>query len=222
MVLEQMTLSMRISSKSSQNLVHHFSGLITMPLLRISFNSAEELSEEDLDILCSFSLKIEESLSEETWAKIMYTYHRHNIPLLKVTKAHVEFLAAYHLVAYDCCVNSCICYIGPHKVKTHCPYCQEAHKDGHGHPRKTFTYSPIIPHLKAFFKNLDMIKLMQYHGEFMSDGAVIKDLFDSENYQRLKKEHVTIGGIPQPHKFFSDQWDITLGLSLDGFYPFEQ
>ena len=62
---------------------------------------------------------------------------------------------------------------------------------------------------------------MRYHGKFISDGVVIKDLFDSENYQRLKKEHVTIGGIPQPHKFFSDQWDIALGLSLNGFCPFK-
>ena len=66
-----------------------------------------------------------------------------------------------------------------------------------------------------------MIKWMQYHGEFISDANIIKDLFDSKNYQCLKEEHVTIGGVPQPHKFFSDPWDITLGLLLDSFCPFK-
>ena len=170
----------------------------------------------------TFSLKIEEGLSEETWEKIMFTYHCHKIPSLKFMKAHVEFLTAYHPVAYNCCINSCICYVGPHKVKTHCLYCQEACKNSHGCPQKTFTYSPIIPHLKAFFKNLGMIEQMQYHGKFISDADIIKDLFDSENYQCLKEEYVTIGGVPQPHKFFSDPQDIALGLLLDSFYPFKQ
>lgn len=152
----------------------------------------------------------------------MFTYHRHNIPSLKITKAWVEFLAAYHPVAYDCCINSCICYVGPHEAKTHCLYCKEACKNSHGHPWKKFTYSLLIPCLAAFFKNLDMIKRMQYRGEFISDPDIIKDLFDSENYQCLKEEYVTIGGVPQAHKFFSDGWDIVLGLSLDGFCPFKQ
>jgi len=67
-----------------------------------------------------------------------------------------------------------------------------------------------------------MIKRMQYRGKFISDADIIKDLFDGENYQRLKEEYVTIGGVPQPHKFFSDPRDIALGLSLDGFCPFKR
>ena len=67
-----------------------------------------------------------------------------------------------------------------------------------------------------------MIKWMQYRGEFISDPNIIKDLFDSENYQCLKEEYVMIGGVPQAHKFFSDGWDIVLGLSLDGFCPFKR
>lgn len=83
-------------------------------------------------MLRTFSLKIDECLSDETWAKIMHTYHRHDIPSLKVTKAHVEFLAGYRPISYDCCINSCICYIGPHETKTMCPYCKEARKTGCG------------------------------------------------------------------------------------------
>ena len=31
-----------------------------------------------------------------------------------------------------------------------------------------------------------------------------------------------IGGVCQAHKFFSDECDIALGLSLNGFCPFKQ
>ena len=153
---------------------------------------------------------------------MIHTFHRHHIPSLKITKARIEFLAAYRPIAYDCCVNSCICFVGPHEMKTHCPYCKEARKNSSGRPRKTFTYSPIIPRLKAFFKNREKIKLMKYRGDYISEKDIIKDIFDSENYTSLKKEFVTIGGVKQRHKFFSDKNDIALGLSLDGFSPFKR
>jgi hypothetical protein len=173
-------------------------------------------------MLRTFSLKVEDGLSEKTWAKIMHTFNRHNIPSLKITKARVEFLAAYRPVAYDCCINSCICYVGPHKTKTHCQYCKEPRKNSNGRARKTFMYSPIIPRLKAYFKNLAMIKKLKYRSEFISDPNIVKDVFDGKNYRQLKKEYVTIGGVRQSHKFFSDDRDIALGLSLDGFCPFKR
>ena len=152
----------------------------------------------------------------------MHTFHLHNIPSLKVTKARIEFLAAYRPVAYDCCVNSCICFVGPHEMKTHCPYCKQPRKNSNGRPRKTFTYSPIIPCLKAFFKNPEMIELMKYRSNYIHDEDSIKDIFDGKNYTRLKEDYVTIGGIQQGHKFFSEENDIALGLSLDGFCPFKR
>ena len=67
-----------------------------------------------------------------------------------------------------------------------------------------------------------MIKQMGYRGEFVSEEHIVKDIFDGENYKRLKQENVTIGGVRQTHKFFSDKRDIALGLSLDGFCPFKR
>lgn len=183
---------------------------------------AEELSEEDMDMLRSFTLKVEERLSEETWSKMMHTFHHHKIPSLKITKARVEFLAAYRPVSYDCCVNSCICYVGPHEMETHCPYCQSPRKNNEGHSRKTFTYSPIIPRLKGFFKNPELVKLMHYRSTYTSQPDTIQDIFDGENYKRLKEEFVMVGGVRQGHKYFSNENDIALGLSLDGFCPFKR
>jgi hypothetical protein len=108
-------------------------------------------------------------------------------------------------------------------MKTHCPYCKEARKNNNGRSRKTFTYSPIIPRLKAFFKNREMIKLMGYRANsIISEDSTIKDIFDGGNYVHLKEKYVTIRGVSQGHKFFSDDRDVALGLSLDGFCPFKR
>ena len=50
-------------------------------------------------MLRTFLLK-KERLSEETWTKVMYTYHLHNISLPKFTKARIEFPAAYRTAVF--------------------------------------------------------------------------------------------------------------------------
>ena len=60
-----------------------------------------------------------------------------------------------------------------------------------------------------------------YQSDFISDENTIKDVFDGKNYKQLKEEYITIGGVHQAHKFFSDNCDIALGLSLNGFCPFK-
>jgi hypothetical protein len=67
-----------------------------------------------------------------------------------------------------------------------------------------------------------MVKLMRYRSTYKSEEDTYQDIFDSGNYTRLKEEYVTIGGIRQGHKFFSNEHDIALGLSLDGFCPFKR
>jgi Transposase family tnp2 len=63
---------------------------------------------------------------------------------------------------------------------------------------------------------------MRYRGDFVSEENIVKDIFDGENYKHLREDYVTIGEVPQTHKFFSDNRDIALGLSLDGFCPFKR
>ena len=63
-----MTLLKKIYRGLLQNLVHIFS-LLDLILIYNLYFSAEELTEEDLQVLHTFSLKVGEGLSEETWAK---------------------------------------------------------------------------------------------------------------------------------------------------------
>jgi hypothetical protein len=90
---------------------------------------AKELSEDDLAILRAFAFKTEEHLTNTAFAKLPYTFPDANIHTLKVTKARIQFLSEFKPVAYDCCPNSCCCYVGQHAAEKQCPYCKEPRFD---------------------------------------------------------------------------------------------
>lgn len=48
------------------------------------------------------------------------------------------------------------------------------------------------------------------------------DIFDGSHYQGLKRKDVILDGVNQGHRYFSDDRDIALGLSTDGFAPFKR
>lgn len=184
---------------------------------------AEELTDPELAYLRHFALKIEAHMTDDTFAKLPFAFPEANIATFKITKARAEFLSAFKPVAYDCCIASCCCYVGPHANLQACPYCKEPRFNARGHPRKRFTYVPIIPRLKAFYESQKSAQSMQYRGKFQRDSAgTIKDIFDSKNYIRLCQTFVTIDGRACSHKFFADLRDIALGLSTDGFCPFRK
>ncbi|KAJ6462062.1 hypothetical protein DFH09DRAFT_879428, partial [Mycena vulgaris] len=183
--------------------------------------TAEELSEDDMAILRAFALKTEDHLTNTTYDKLAYAFPDAYIPTLKITKARVEFLAAFKPVPYDCCPKSCCCYVGPHADETKCPYCDEPRFKSNGKPRKTFTYVPLIPRLVSYFKNAKVVEQMSYRGKYKPDG-IMKDVFDSTNHRILQDRFVTVNGAKMPYKFFCDLRDIALGLSTDGFAPFKR
>ncbi|KAJ2921605.1 hypothetical protein H1R20_g15489, partial [Candolleomyces eurysporus] len=185
---------------------------------------AEELTDEEISYLRHFALKIETHMSDETYAKLEFAFPESPFQSYKLTKARAEFLAQFRPVAYDCCIASCCCFIGPHAELDACPYCKEPRLDRKGRPRKRFTYVPLIPRLKAFYESpsADVAKNMHYRAEFKSEDGVIQDYLDGSNYQQLRQQHVTINDHRFPHKFFDDPRDIALGFSTDGFCPFKR
>ena len=62
---------------------------------------------------------------------------------------------------------------------------------------------------------------MQYRARNVHSDK-ITDVFDGSHYRSLRRQHVQLGGKELPHKFFEDRRDIALGLSADGFSPFEK
>jgi hypothetical protein len=183
---------------------------------------AEELTSEDLDMLRAFALKTDEHLTEKAFSKMRFAFPSANLDSWKTIRSRVSFLAGLKPVLYDCCVNSCVCYIGPHADQTQCPFCMESRYTLEQKPRKRFLYVPLIPRLTAYFKNTSVASRMAYRSEFAHDPNIIKDVFDSSHYRSLLQQNVTVDGKRMPYKFFSDARDIALGLSTDGFAPFRR
>jgi len=161
-------------------------------------------------------------MTNDTFEKLPFAFPNVEISSYKVTRARAEFLAAFTPVSYDCCIKSCCCYVGPHTQATHCPYCKEPRHNTQGRPRKQFTYVPLIPRLKGYYQNAQLVQQLRYRHGFVSDPNIIQDVYDGKHYKRLRMEQVVIDGQERRYKFFTDSHDIALGLSTDGFAPFRR
>jgi hypothetical protein len=64
-------------------------------------------------------------------------------------------------------------------------------------------------------------KKMRYRAEYKHEPGLIKDIFDGSHYQSLLNTIVPAGE-DHPFFYFSDERDIALGLSTDGFAPFKK
>jgi hypothetical protein len=192
-------------------------------LLLMSYYTAEILTDAEIAHLRHFALKIKTHMSDETFSKLKYAFPDSNVETYKVTRSRAEFLAQLKPVNYDCCINLCCCFVGPHRALDACPYCKQQ-QYLNGKPQKKFTYIPLIPRLKAFYESqsLDVVKDMQYCSNFQHDPNVIKDVMDGAHYQRLCESFVTVNRQQLPHKFFQDPRDVALGFSTDGFAPFKR
>jgi hypothetical protein len=138
-----------------------------------------------------------------------------------MTKKLVRSLARFQPVRYSCCVNSCVCFVGPYEDLTECPNCKEARFKADGKPRKYFDYLPIIPRLQAMVSNSIHAEKMRYRANHKHEPGVINDVFDGSHYQSLLNTVVPVDEA-DPFFYFSDKRDIALGLSTDGFTPFKK
>ena len=95
--------------------------------------------------LRAFTFKTEENLSDKLFERMCHMFSELNLESFKVTNSHAQFLAAFKPVPYDCCINSCCCFVGPRKDDQECSYCNEPRYIAQQKPRKRFTYIPLIP-----------------------------------------------------------------------------
>lgn len=142
-------------------------------------------------------------------------------------QARVRLLAGVEPELYDCCPgpNACMCFTGEHHELTRCLICNEPRFNSKGHPRRRFTYIPIIPRLQAAAASHSLAEVMQYRAQYKHEAGVVGDVFDGENYQCLQDSHITVhgevlkdsNGMAKGTKYFEDSRDVALGLSTDGF-----
>ena len=144
---------------------------------------------------------------------------------LAKTRSHVRDLSRFEPVKFVCCINSCICYTGPYADLDKCPKCETLRLDESGRARRTFSYIPLIPRLRALVSNHTYATQLQYradeHAKTRRPGTTT-DIFDGLHYRSLLRERVIVGDQTYPHNYFSDHRDIALGFATDGFAPFKK
>ncbi|KAJ2918455.1 hypothetical protein MD484_g1964, partial [Candolleomyces efflorescens] len=187
------------------------------------------LSDDDIALLRAFALKVEDNLSDTTFDKFRFSFPENDLGTYKAAKARIQFLAGFKPVTYDCCPNSCMAYTGPdYSALESCPFCGTSRYNSQKQANKHYTYIPLIPRLRAYFRNPKLKEEMQYRHQFettdrsATEGDPIEDVFDSANYKLLKGMFVNVEGKQYSHTFFNDPRDIALGLSTDGFCPFKR
>ncbi|KAG8743020.1 hypothetical protein FRC10_000530 [Ceratobasidium sp. 414] len=144
-----------------------------------------------------------------------------NLPSEFVAWWCLHILSGLETRAYDCCVNSCCCFLGKYEALDSCPFCKEPRYNSAHKARRAFCYTPLIPQLHALFQNADSVKEMRYRAkaEAAYEPNKLQDVFDGEHYCTLRNTKVNENS---NYQFFDNPEDIAFGLSTDGFTLFKQ
>jgi len=120
------------------------------------------------------------------------------------------------------CHNDCILYRDDYKDLDSCPVCKTSRYKcssatmmkgdrNKRPPKKVVWYFPIIPHLKRWFANAEMAKLMRWHAEDRLVDGKLRHPADGSQWRAINSRYNT---------FASEIRNIRFGLSTDGMYPF--
>ena len=195
----------------------------------ISHSAQEHLDTDDLDAICAFNYHITKSTTRDAFESLRHAFPTRvqNVQSLFETQRRIAELSGLKAEYSDCCVKICCCFTGSYEKLNRCPFpdCQEPRYDESGKPRMRFQHLPVGPRLQAMFLNKDIIELLNYrttrtHGDHTDES--ISDVFDGKLYRDLCEKFVRVDGQTFDHKYFEDEHDIALGLSLDGFPIFNK
>jgi Transposase family tnp2 len=170
-------------------------------------------------------MKIRNNLTASTFHEMSYNFSKAGMKNLAETRSHVRALSRFEPVKFACCINSCICYTGPYADYDKCPNCGISRLNESGGARRTFSYIPLIPRLRALMSNRTYATHFQYRADEHTKArkpGTITDIFDGLHYRSLLGEPVVVGDQTYPHNYFSDNRDIALGFATDGFAPFKR
>ncbi|KDN34874.1 hypothetical protein RSAG8_12061, partial [Rhizoctonia solani AG-8 WAC10335] len=180
------------------------------------------MGRKDLNTFRLLAARLRTHFSRETYEDLRQGICEDlGIPSEFIAWRRLRIMSGLETRAYDCCINSCCCFLGKYKDLTSCPYCKESRFNSSGKPRRVFRYSPLIPQLRALFQNVDMVKKLRYRVEIEDEHMpdVIQDVFDGAHYRSLRTKQVTP---TSPYCFFDNPEDIALSLSTDGFTLFKR
>ena len=117
------------------------------------------------------------------------------------------------------CVNDCCLFRKKYKKLDKCPKCNASRWKTNIHtgevkkgvPQKVLRYFPIIPRLKRMFRTEEMAKDLRWHFTNKSCDGKLRHPVDSVTWEKMNDKYPS---------FAAEERNLRLGLSTDGFNPF--
>lgn len=139
------------------------------------------------------------------------TLHKADLALRKAIPLNPDLL--------DCCINGCVCFVGPFADKSNCEYCGEARYNSNGKPRSSFEYWSPLKHIRIEMLSESCRTEFLYRYQFSSkyppaaESDIIKDFFNGKHF------HDIITGTSAK---FTNEFDFCFSVSTDGFQAFKK
>jgi len=134
-----------------------------------------------------FDVLIHSNLSGKTY-NLIQTHFNQELQMKSLYQVHSQISKLSHVIenSYNCCTNSCCCFVTCFALLDACPYFkQPCFKSDGWTPLRPFHYLPIGPQLKVLYLNEHFSELLQYHGTLDLDGPTIDDVFHGDHYHAL-------------------------------------
>lgn len=175
----------------------------------------------------TYKLQMEVNLGSNAYQKIRATFDDLNLPSIKALRHEMHNLCGLEPILYDCCKNSCLCFVGPYADLNDCPYCNHGRFKPDGRPYNQFHYLPLIPQVRALYASTISSRDMRYRSiheldNYLDAENTISDIYDSSLYRELRQSNITVNGHVLPQHYFDDPRDVLLTGLTDGFQLFRR
>ncbi|KAH7338738.1 hypothetical protein B0J17DRAFT_570826, partial [Rhizoctonia solani] len=200
-----------------------------MPPLRPPPYKGRNLTRDDLKAVRGFNYKVDTDMSARAYDKLPRAFPDElgDLPKHYALRTRMARLSGIKGVQIECCVNSCMAFTNPFDTLDSCLFCGEAryrkqtNPNACSVPRKYFQYIPLIPRLINMYRHPETAEKLSYRSLHQFVPRLVRNIFDGQHYQNLRRSHVVVKGKKLGHKFFSLSTDVALGLLSDGFGPFK-
>ncbi|XP_019090144.1 PREDICTED: uncharacterized protein LOC109128386 [Camelina sativa] len=175
-------------------------------------------------IVSLFRLKTQNGWSDRSFNELLETLPEMlpddnvlHTSLYDVKKFLKSFDIGYQMI--HACINDCCLFRKKLKKLDRCPHCnasrwkvnKETGEVKKGVPQKVLRYIPIILRLKRMFRSEEMAKTLRWHSTNKSKDGKLRHPVDSVTWDQMSEKYPL---------FAAEERNMRLGLSTDGFNPF--
>lgn len=198
-----------------------FSVIFKFPFNFFTFQGSCNLSQEEIDNIKMFSLRLDSKISQLASRKFRNAFHdRISLDTFYLMHCRISQLAGIIPECYDCCINTCCLFFCETEDLLLCPFCREPWYNNAGKARQHFDYLPLLPRLQGLFRDEGMINMLRYRPHYIR-GKEYTDIFDGQHYRDLRRTPLFVDGIDYGCNLFSDDSDLAFGLLSNGVRIFK-